>query len=145
MINDKLSEQIKRHEGAVTLSNGRHKVYRCPAGHLTVGWGRNLEGRGLSDAEAEMLLRNDLKESREELLKTWPWMQSLDPIRLSAFINLHFNMGLPTLKQFIKTLDAAKKGDWHQCADELTDSRWYTQVGIRGKEIVEQIHYGKWL
>lgn len=144
MISDKLRNQIKRHEGSVTLPNGRHRVYTCPAGHPTVGWGRNLEGRGLSDAEAEMLLTNDLQASAEELTRVWPWMQSIDPVRFGAFINLHFNMGLPTLREFVKTLDAAQDHDWERCAAELQNSRWYRQVGTRGEDLVEQIKTGRW-
>jgi len=32
------------------------KPYKCPAGKLTIGIGRNLEDRGITEQEAQMLL-----------------------------------------------------------------------------------------
>ncbi|MBP5593653.1 MAG: hypothetical protein J6X75_05780, partial [Clostridia bacterium] len=37
----------------------RLKPYRCPAGKLTIGYGRNIEDMGISETEAEMLFDND--------------------------------------------------------------------------------------
>ena len=39
-------EQIKKHEGLEL------KVYTCTAGRLTIGYGRNLEDRGITEEEA---------------------------------------------------------------------------------------------
>ena len=52
-------DMIKRHEGERKNSEGRHIPYRCPANKLTIGWGRNIEERGISNAEAVMLADND--------------------------------------------------------------------------------------
>ena len=35
-----LIEMLKRHEGEV-VTNGRHLIYKCSAGHWTIGIGRN--------------------------------------------------------------------------------------------------------
>lgn len=44
-------------ESLIELSEGyRRFVYRCPAGKLTVGIGRNVEDRGISEEEARYLL-----------------------------------------------------------------------------------------
>jgi len=53
-------DMIKRHEGERKNSAGRHIPYRCPANKLTIGWGRNIEERGISNAEAVMLAENDI-------------------------------------------------------------------------------------
>ena len=49
-------KQLKRHEG---ISN---KVYTCSMNKLTIGYGRNLEDKGISQLEAELLLKNDLED-----------------------------------------------------------------------------------
>lgn len=139
-----LKEQIKRHEGTVRDNLGRHVVYTCPAGHQTVGWGRNLEGRGLSDYEANILLENDLSDAGDELLKAFPWMNDISQIRFYAFVNLSFNMGLPTLKTFKRMLSAAEDGDWLSASRELMDSRYARQVGARAVELADQIETGEW-
>ena len=51
-----LKEQLIRHEGL------RLTVYDCPAGYKTIGVGRNLEGKGVTEEEAMYLLDNDLKD-----------------------------------------------------------------------------------
>lgn len=43
------------------------KPYRCSAGKLTIGVGRNLEDKGISEEEALFLLRNDIAEAELQL------------------------------------------------------------------------------
>ena len=52
---DKLLNQLKRHEGTVK-NNGAHMPYKCPSDKLTIGYGRNIEDRGISDDETEKAL-----------------------------------------------------------------------------------------
>ena len=44
---------LREHEGL------RLNPYRCPAGKLTIGYGRNLDDVGISEVEADMMLAND--------------------------------------------------------------------------------------
>lgn len=142
-MTERLKAQLKRHEGEVKR-DGRHIAYKCPAGYMTVGWGRNLEGRGLSDYEAEILLENDIDAASNELLSGWPWMSGIGDVRFAAFVNLHFNMGMPTLKQFKRMLGAAEDGEWRLAARELLDSRYARQVGRRAQELADQLETGEW-
>ena len=140
-----LEHQLMEHEGTKRHPlTGRHVAYRCPAGKLTVGYGRNLEGHGLSEYEAMVLLRNDIETARTELCRAFPWFRSVDEVRQAAFINMHFNMGLPTLRGFVKTLGAAARGDWDTCAREMLNSNWARQVKGRATELAEQVRTGKW-
>ena len=50
---ERMKEQLLRHEGL------RLKPYRCTAGKLTIGIGRNLDDCGISQKEAYALLDND--------------------------------------------------------------------------------------
>jgi lysozyme len=52
---ENMIRQLTRHEGL------RLKPYLCPAGKLTIGIGRNLEGKGITKQEAVMLLENGQK------------------------------------------------------------------------------------
>ena len=58
---EKAEEQLKRHEGY------RDKPYRCTAGKLTIGFGRNLTDNGISRKEAEIMLRDDVIECVKDL------------------------------------------------------------------------------
>ena len=136
---NKLIEQLKIHEGF------RSNVYTCSGGKKTVGYGRNLDDVGISEEEAEMLLKNDIYEATNQLLNAFPWMATFSDVRISAMINFTFNVGIGTVKTFTKSIDALKKEDFNLAADMMLDSRWAEQVGDRAIQITEQIRTGKWL
>jgi lysozyme len=135
---NKLIEQLKIHEGM------KLKPYKCTAGKLTIGIGRNLEDVGISEDEANMLLRHDIQEATRQLLHAFPWMVDFNDARISAMINFTFNVGIGTVKKFENTLAYMQSGDWDKAADEMMDSRWARQVGNRAIEVTDQIRTGKW-
>ena len=89
----KLLEQIKRHEGL------KLTPYKCTAGKLTIGYGRNIEDNGITEQEASMLLKNDIAKTKAEL-QQFEWYCSLDQVRRDCIVNMCFNLGLPTLLKF---------------------------------------------
>ena len=135
---NKLIEQLKIHEGV------KLKPYKCTAGKLTIGVGKNIEDNGITLEEAEYLLQNDIAEARSQLLHAFPWMGELNDARISAMINFTFNVGIGTVKKFKNTLSYMQSGEWDKAADEMMDSRWARQVGNRAIEVTEQIRTGKW-
>ena len=135
---NKLIEQLKIHEGF------RSNVYTCSGGKKTVGYGRNLQDIGISEEEAEMLLKNDIYEATNQLLNAFPFMATFSDARISAMINFTFNVGIGTVKTFTKSIDALKKEDFNLAADMMLDSRWANQVGDRAIQITEQIRTSKW-
>jgi lysozyme len=135
---NKLIEQLKIHEGM------KLKPYLCTSKKLTIGIGRNLDDVGISEEEAEMLLKNDIYEATNQLLNAFPWMATFSDVRISAMINFTFNVGIGTVKTFTKSIDALKKEDFNLAADMMLDSRWANQVGDRAIQITEQIRTGRW-
>lgn len=138
-MSNKLVTQLKRHEGM------KLKPYLCTAKKLTIGIGRNLEDVGISEDEAETLLRHDIMEATNQLLNAFPWMSKFSDARIAAMINFTFNVGIGTVKSFKNTLEYLKHEEWAAAADEMLDSKWAEQVGNRAVEITEQIRTGKWL
>ena len=122
----------------------RLKPYLCSSKKLTIGIGRNLEDVGISEDEAETLLRHDIIEATNQLLNAFPWMGTLNDARGSAMINFTFNVGIGTVKKFTNTLAYMEAGEWDKAADEMMDSKWAKQVGNRAIEVTEQIRTGKW-
>ena len=129
-------DQINRHEGF------RAKPYDCPAGKLTIGYGRNIEDMGITMTEAEYLLVNDLTRSQTELTNSLPWYKGLSHRRKQAMLNLHFNMGTGTLSKFQKFLKAMSESDYSTAKAELLNSKYAQQVGKRAQEVAEQIVNG---
>ena len=135
---DKLIEQLKRHEGL------RLKPYRCSAGKLTIGIGRNIEDNGIREREAEYMLINDITDCIDELDAAFDWFAYLSPARADALINICFNIGLPRLLGFKKALYNMEQGFFNKAADEFLDSRWHLQVGARAVELADQIRTGEY-
>lgn len=143
--NSLLIDMLKRHEGEVK-KNGRHVAYMCPAGHWTIGIGRNIDpngGIGLSDEEVDMLLEGDILRVMKELSAEYPWFDSLDDVRKNALIDIGFNLGATRLRLFKKALSAMGVADYSQSADEFMRSLWAKQVGSRAIELTEMIRNGK--
>ncbi len=143
--NSLLIDMLKRHEGEVK-KNGRHVAYMCPAGHWTIGIGRNIDpngGIGLSDEEVDMLLEGDILRVIKELSAEYPWFNSLDDVRKNALIDIGFNLGATRLRLFKKALAAMEVADYSQSADEFMRSLWAKQVGSRAIELTEMIRNGK--
>jgi len=150
MNTQRVIEQLKRHEGLRLYvyddATGREirKGSRVQ-GHPTIGVGRLLtSARGLSTIEIEMLLENDIEVVVDELNRNVPWWNELNESRQAVMVNLCFNLGWPRLSLFENMLDAAEKGNWDRASDELMDSKWFRQVGLRGLELVEQLRTGAW-
>lgn len=131
-----ISEQLKLHE------DFRSKPYKDTTGHLTIGYGRNLDTKGISKDEAEHMLDNDIKDVVKPLEK-YEWYNKLDPIRQKVLIDMGFNLGIPGLLKFKKMIAALKKDDYKKAAGEMANSRWSTQVHSRAYRLIMMMKNGK--
>jgi lysozyme len=134
---NRLIRQLRLHEGE------RLKPYRCTAGKLTIGVGRNLEDRGITAQESAYLLGNDITSTQAALLKALPWVGTLDDVRQRVLIDMAFNMGLGTLLTFRRTLAAVQAGQYQQAAAMMLESRWAGQVGQRAKRLSQMMATGQ--
>ena len=135
---DRIKEQLVRHEGL------RLKPYRCTAGKLTIGIGRNLDDCGISQSEAYVMLINDIMNCEKQLQAKIPDIYNgLDEVRKSVLLNMCFNLGISGLLGFKNTLEFIKVGDWERAANNMLVSRWAKQVGRRAIELSELMRKGK--
>jgi lysozyme len=133
--------RIKAKEGTV-MRGGRHVLYRDSVGKQTIGWGRNIEDRGISDAEATLMLENDIAEHWGETRAAFPWFDALDDVRQEVIAEMAFNMGVPTLSTFHATLGHVKRGEYLEASRQMLKSRWATQVKGRAKELSHMMRTG---
>ena len=135
---ERIKEQLVRHEGL------RLKPYRCTAGKLTIGIGRNLDDCGISQTEAYVLLENDIHICEKQLLEEIPEIyNALDEVRKSVLLNMCFNLGIGGLLEFNNTLAFIAAGDWERAANGMLASKWAKQVGRRAIELSELMRKGK--
>ena len=132
-----LIKQLKRHEG-IEL-----KPYKCTSDKLTIGVGRNLEDVGISEAEAEYLLMNDLSRFIK-MANEFDWYAGLNDARKAVIISMLFNLGRGGFNKFLKFKQALAEGDHLTASREMLDSRWAKQVKGRAVELSKQMETGKW-
>ena len=130
-----IEEIIKGYEGF------RSKPYKCTAGKLTIGYGRNLDDVGISKREAGIMLESDIRFAEIELDSIID-CKNIDGNRYHALVDLLFNMGKPTFLTFKKMIQAIKDEDWEKASDELLESRYANQVGVRATENAERLRGG---
>lgn len=122
----------------------RLKLYRCTAGKLSIGVGRNIEDRGISEAEAMMMLGNDIFGTLEDLDHNIPWWRALPEPVQQAIANMAFNLGWPRLAGFKRMLSALRAGNYVTAAQEALDSKWADDVGAgRAGRIADLIRQGQ--
>jgi len=113
----------------------RLKPYRCPAGKLTIGVGRNLDDVGITEDEARVLLSGDILRAESTLRRNLSWfMTAPEPVQ-RGLANMCFNLGFVGLSQFGKMLSALASKDYAAAAAEALKSKWATQVGARAERI----------
>lgn len=116
---------LKRHEGY------RQFPYKDTVGVTTIGYGRNLESRGISKEEAEYLLMNDASIADDFLEKAFCYYVDLDGPRRAVLIDMLVNLGAPRLSKFKKMHEALQSHNYDEAAAEMLDSKWAHQVGQR--------------
>lgn len=117
------------------------KPYRDSVGVLTIGYGRNLEGKGITDKEAEFLLRNDIFEAIR-YAELMPWFPDLDDARKSVVVEMIFNLGRKKFIQFRGMIEAIANEQYDIAAEEMLDSLWAKQVGKRAKTLAQLMRQG---
>ena len=155
---DNLIEKLISHEGL------RLEVYQDSLGIDTIGIGRNLDDRGITqdeldwmdyptiehvysdgitEADAIYLAQNDVQIVEEELLAAHPCVENLDAVRQLVLVDMAFNMGVPRLCKFKNMWSAIHEGKFEAAAREMLDSRWATQVKGRATKLANAMHNGE--
>lgn len=135
--------QIKKHEGYKNVS------YKDTENLLTGGVGHLLRkdellkyplGTPIPADQIDKWLEQDtvtaLKIAQNLCGPVW---SELSDVRKRAVVDLAYNLGQPRLSKFTNFLKAMNSKNFDQAAQELKNSKWYTQVGRRGPNIVTMI------
>lgn len=133
---DKAKKMIALDEGL------RLKPYKCTAGKLTIGYGKNIEDLGISQATADQMLQEDLERALRDCQRIFGslfdrWSEN----RRLGWINLAFNLGHSRLLQFRNTIRAARVDDWAEVEKGLRGSLWFRQVKGRAERVIGMICY----
>ena len=129
---------LKKHEGLSLY------LYTCPAGKKSIGYGHNIEDRGISEEVAELLLEQDTQIAYKQVKNAVKCFDSLSEARQYVLIDMCFNMGITKLMCFKKMLAALDKADYKTAAKEMLDSKWARQVKSRANYLACVMQSGIW-
>lgn len=145
-------EHLRREEGTVL------SAYQDHLGYWTLGTGRLIDkrkGGGITQAENDLLLGNDIAKVRaqlaidEDTAAAWAKVKD-DPVRAVALISLGFQMGvgLPSkddagLSGFDGTLALIAAGNFAGAAENALKSLWAKQTPARAKRVTNMLRTGQ--
>jgi lysozyme len=122
------------------IDEGRELLpYTDTMGKITIGVGRNLTDRGITDAECDAMLADDIALVCGELDKSLSWWRLMPAPRQRVLANLCFNMGLTKLLEFTTFLSLMRTAQFHAAASDLQGTAWYGEVGQRGPRTVARL------
>ena len=135
----RIKEDIERHEGNVPY------VYLDHLGYKTMGIGHLIRqsepeyllkvGQGVSKESIDEYFENDLRIAIDDARRIFGDLNEHPQDVIRVLVNMSFNLGYPRLNKFVKMKEAVAQKNYPKAADEMKDSRWYTQVGRRGPEL----------
>jgi lysozyme len=135
---------LKVYDDATGKPIGRDTLVK---GNPSIGVGRNLSGNGITSAESDYLLANDMDSAEGELLATLPWVSALSTGRQVVMFSLHFNMSLHNVAHFLNGwphfIGQMQAGQYEQAAHNLeTTEPWASQVGARAPRLAALVRAG---
>lgn len=148
---EKMIPNYARLEHMLIKDEGRGKngqmLYFCPAGKLTFGVGRNLEGRKEWFAQDELnhgkkhgidsmvsfCLCHDAQVAHQAVCDLFgrdeiEWWHER---RIHAVTNVMFCLGETVFRRFQNMIGAIRHNWWNDAAHHLLDSRWYRKYPER--------------
>jgi lysozyme len=143
MNKDRLREEIAEDEGC------KYEVYLDHLGLCTTGVGHliteNDEEHGqpvgtvVEQERVRQLFALDIAVTVDECKVLYPDFDELPEECQHIIANMMFNMGRPRLSAFKGMKSGVDAKDWDKAADEMVDSRWYTQVPNRARRLVDRM------
>ncbi len=139
VVESKLTRQIMTDEGFSKT------LYQCTEGFNTIGYGRNLDSKGLSETEAKMLFQNDLKAvilNVQNEFDFTKWFKKLSLARKEVLYQMAYQMGFAGLLEFAAMFSWLETGNYDKAADEMTNSQWHRQTPLRCQRLARQMRTG---
>ena len=142
------------------------QLYKDTLGYYTIGIGHlvtkvnsfstavltlnNVLGRStngvITSEEAATLFQSDVQKAKDSLSEVGlgGLLNSLDPIRQAALINMSFQLGARGVANFKNSMALLASGNWEQAAVNLKQSNWFRQTTNRATRVIETFLTGTW-
>lgn len=109
-------------------------------GAKTLGYGCNLD-RGISESVAHAILNEQLRECRDAVLDT-KRASHLNEARIQVLAYLWYMLGREEMLSLKDLWNAIEEGQYHTAADEILNTRVFTQTPQRCKTLANTMRAG---
>ena len=127
----------------------KYEVYKDHLGYPTFGVGHLVRdddpeygmpvGTPVTEERVAEVFEQDIETVLEDCCKLYSDFDDLPEEVQRIVANMMFNLGYPRLSAFRGMRAGVNARDWDKAADEMVDSRWYTQVPNRAKRLVSRM------
>lgn len=118
---------VTRHEGF------RQFPYADAKNTIAIGYGTNLNTRGISTSEALLLARSDVTKSLD-FFRTQQWWKCLNAARQCVILDMAYAIGNRGLLEFNRMFDDISRMDFVSAAAEILRSEFANQDHARAVE-----------
>lgn len=126
-----LQQMLRHQEG----KNPKPYFDKAIPPRCTIGIGRNLTDKGLSEDEIIHLFNNDIADAIDDVRHVCSIYEKLSRPRQMVMISMAFNLGRDKFAKFVRFLGAIHREDWDDAADEMLNSAWAKQVPVRANTL----------
>tara|TARA_R100000278_G_scaffold116763_1_gene96358 strand:+ start:1085 stop:1540 length:456 start_codon:yes stop_codon:yes gene_type:complete len=143
MNKDQLRKELAEDEGC------KYEIYLDHLGLPTYGIGHLVVeddpeygqpvGTPVSEERVRQVFSLDIASTLDECQVLYPDFDDLPEECQLIIANMMFNMGRPRLSKFKGMKAGVDARDWNRAADEMVDSRWYSQVPNRAIRLVDRM------
>ena len=126
-----------------------YEVYLDHLGYPTFGIGHLITNRDseygwsvgtdVDEYRVQEVFEEDIKTVLSDCEKLYDDFYEIPEEAQLIIANMMFNMGYTRLSKFKGMKRGVDSRNWEEAADEMVDSRWYTQVTNRAERLVQRM------
>tara|TARA_A100001515_G_C4581794_1_gene213166 strand:- start:1294 stop:1734 length:441 start_codon:yes stop_codon:yes gene_type:complete len=127
----------------------KYEIYNDHLGYPTFGVGHLVResdpehgmpvGTPIDEARVAEAFEQDVETVLEDCCRLYSDFDELPEEVQRIVANMMFNLGYPRLSAFRGMKAGVDARDWDKAADEMVDSRWYSQVPNRAERLVNRM------
>ena len=140
---EQLRDTLKVDEGCVNSIYLDHlNLPTLGIGHLINEWDEEYGkpvGTPVSEERVNELFDQDVQVTIDECEQLFGNFQELPEEVQQILANMMFNLGRPRLSKFRKLCKAVAERNWQECAAQMHDSKWRTQVPNRAERLISRM------
>ena len=118
---DNLKEMVRKHEGY------EPRVYKCPNGYDTIGYGFAIKDLFMDEEIANLILDKKIRGILARIQGDEDWdswfFDKQEPVQ-DVLVNMIFQIGFSGVKKFKKTIKYIKEDKLLLAGEEMLDSKW---------------------